>query len=133
MVRALCFLALIASAAAFSTAPGLALRSSVRPATSTKTPMKMAGYSPVPSPDNTKETYWETKAPSSQVLGIGKDVSSGNYIVASVVAAVVGAACTGQCIPLTVSPNPVFILGSFLLPYSWALHVAAWIQRNNGK
>jgi len=23
--------------------------------------------------------------------------------------------------------------GSFLLPYSWALHVAAWIQKNNGK
>jgi hypothetical protein len=30
--------------------------------------MKMNGYSPVPSPDGTKETYWETKAPGSEVL-----------------------------------------------------------------
>lgn len=62
--------------------------------------MRMA-YSPVPSPDGTKETYWESKAPASAVLGIGKDVSSGNYIIASVVAAIVGAYCTGQvCIAL---------------------------------
>ena len=39
----------------------------------------------------------------------------------------------GQTIPLRVDPNPLFLAGSFLLPYSWALHVAAWIQRNNGK
>jgi hypothetical protein len=38
-----------------------------------------------------------------------------------------------QVIPLTTDPNPLFIAGSLLLPYSWALHVAAWIQRNNGK
>ena len=24
-------------------------------------------YSPVPTPEGTKETYWETKAPSSEV------------------------------------------------------------------
>jgi hypothetical protein len=53
-------------------------------------------YSPVPSPEGTKETYWETKAPSSDVLGIGSGVSSGTYITASVVAAIVGGFCTGE-------------------------------------
>jgi hypothetical protein len=38
-----------------------------------------------------------------------------------------------QAWPLTADPNPLFIAGSFFLPYSWALHVAAWIQKNNGK
>ena len=38
-----------------------------------------------------------------------------------------------QAWPLTTDPNPLYILGSFFLPYSWALHVAAWIQKNNGK
>ena len=53
-------------------------------------------FSPVPTPEGTKETYWETKAPGSNVLGIGKDVSSGTYIASSVIAALVGAACTAQ-------------------------------------
>ena len=53
-------------------------------------------YSPVPSPEGTKETYWETKAPSSEVLGIGSGVSSGTYITASVVAAIIGGFCTGE-------------------------------------
>ena len=52
-------------------------------------------YSPVPTPEGTKDTYWETKAPSSGVLGIGKDVPSSSYAVASLVSAVVGGYCTG--------------------------------------
>jgi hypothetical protein len=60
------------------------------------------GFSPTPSPEGMgKDTYWEGKAPSSDVLGIGKDVSSGNYIVASVIAAIVGAYCTGQVSPIS--------------------------------
>jgi len=90
-------------------------------------------FSPVPTPEGTKETYWETKAPSSDVLGIGKDVSSGSYVVASVVAAAIGGYSTAQVWPLTQDLNGLFLAGSFLLPYSWALHVAAWIQKNNGK
>lgn len=60
-------------------------------------------YSPVPSPEGTKQTYWETKAPSSDVLGIGSGVSSGTYITSSVVAALVGGFCTGQvrAVPLS--------------------------------
>lgn len=38
-----------------------------------------------------------------------------------------------QVWPLTQDLNGLFLAGSFLLPYSWALHVACWIQRNNGK
>eukprot|EP00960_Hanusia_phi_P052223 761330-Hanusia_phi.AAC.1 len=123
----------------------LPLRASGRAAVSQRTVMS---YSPVPSPEGTKETYWETKAPSSevgdhpgggcrltllQVLGIGKNLPSGSFASASVVAALVGGFCTSQCIPLTADPNPLYIAGSLLLPYSWALHVAAWIQKNNGK
>jgi hypothetical protein len=32
-------------------------------------------YSPVPTPEGTKETYWETKAPSSDVKFISSSVS----------------------------------------------------------
>ena len=38
-----------------------------------------------------------------------------------------------QVWPLTQDLNGLFLAGSFLLPYSWALHVACWIQRNNNK
>jgi hypothetical protein len=31
-------------------------------------------YSPVSTPENTKNSYWETKTPSSDVLSIGKNV-----------------------------------------------------------
>ena len=29
--------------------------------------------------------------------------------------------------------NPAYVLASFLTPISWGLHVAAWIQKQNGK
>ncbi|EKX40617.1 hypothetical protein GUITHDRAFT_96294 [Guillardia theta CCMP2712] len=129
LLRSCLLLALVASASAFS-APTLPLRASGRAAVSQRTVMS---YSPVPSPEGTKETYWETKAPSSEVLGIGKNLPSGSFASASVVAALVGGFCTSQCVPLTADPNPLYIAGSLFLPYSWALHVAAWIQKNNGK
>merc|ERR1712127_666855 len=100
----------VASAAAFSAGPALPLRATQRAAISQAPRM---AYSPVPTPEGTKETYWETKAPSSDVLGIGKGVSSGSF----------AAFCVGQVIPLTDHPNPLFIVGSIGLPYSWALHV----------
>ena len=71
---------------------------------------KIRMYSPVPTPTGTKETYWETKAPGSevyfllrtdmirqilifyfQVLGIGKNVPANNYAAFSILAALVGA------------------------------------------
>jgi len=30
------------------------------------------------------------------------------------------------------SINPAYVLGSFLTPISWGLHVSAWIQKQNG-
>mmetsp|Transcript_3720 Transcript_3720/g.8189 ORF Transcript_3720/g.8189 Transcript_3720/m.8189 type:complete len:131 (-) Transcript_3720:335-727(-) len=130
MARSLVLLvALFGSAAAFSTAPSFGLRTSTRSSAMTKIKM----YSPVPSPTGTKETYWETKAPGSEVLGIGKSVPSNNYAAFSIISALVGAFSIQQAWPLTADPNPLFIAGSFFLPYSWALHVAAWIQKNNGK
>ena len=32
-------------------------------------------YSPVPTPEGTKETYWETKAPSSEVPAMCRAIS----------------------------------------------------------
>jgi len=31
------------------------------------------------------------------------------------------------------SVNPAYIVGSLLVPISWGAHVAAWIQKENGK
>jgi hypothetical protein len=53
-------------------------------------------YSPVPTPEGTKNTYWETKAPSSDVLGIGKNVPAASYVAASVIAAAIGGYCTSE-------------------------------------
>jgi hypothetical protein len=36
-------------------------------------------------------------------------------------------------LPLSTSINPAYVLGSFLTPISWGMHVAAWIQKQNGK
>eukprot|EP00283_Hemiselmis_rufescens_P010192 CAMPEP_0173432664 /NCGR_PEP_ID=MMETSP1357-20121228/10384_1 /TAXON_ID=77926 /ORGANISM="Hemiselmis rufescens, Strain PCC563" /LENGTH=132 /DNA_ID=CAMNT_0014397293 /DNA_START=44 /DNA_END=442 /DNA_ORIENTATION=+ len=132
MQRALVLLAIVASASAFTAPAGLSLRAPSTRAAVCQGP-RMSGYSPVPSPDNTKETYWETKAPSSDVLGIGKDVTSEQFLLASVLAALIGSFSISQAVPLTADPNPLFIAGSFMLPYSWALHVGAWIQKQNGK
>jgi len=82
-----------ASAAAFSAGPAMPLRATQRAAIAKGPRMS---FSPVPTPEGTKETYWETKAPSSDVLGIGKDVSASSFAVASVISAGIGAYSTAQ-------------------------------------
>jgi len=83
------------------------------------------------------DTTWDGKFPPSTVLGFGKDVPSPFYIFSSFVALVVGGYCCTQSnlisplTPETVRPD--FILGSLLVPISWGLHVAGWIQRQNNK
>lgn len=75
--------------------------------------------------------------PDSDVLGLGKNVPSSLYALASAPAFLLG--CWGvyqsnfaqQLAPDTV--NPQFILASLLVPISWGLHVAAYIQKENGK
>jgi nitroreductase len=71
------------------------------------------------------------------VLGIGKGVSSGVFGVTSAIALVVGLYCVAQSNLLNIlsgsTVNGWYVAGSLLVPYSWGLHVASWIQKQNGK
>jgi hypothetical protein len=82
-------------------------------------------------------TYWEGKAPSSEVLGVGAKIPSALFGPLSLVALVAGTYSVHESNifnQLTVTTvNPLYILGSLLVPISWGLHVAAWIQKQNGK
>ena len=75
--------------------------------------------------------------PPSTVLGIGKGVSSGVFGVTSAIALVVGLYCVAQSNLLNIlsgsTVNGWYVAGSLLVPYSWGLHVASWIQKQNGK
>ena len=48
-----------------------------------------------------------------------------------------GAYCIAQSNLLNIlsgsTVNGWYVLGSLLVPYSWGLHVASWIQKQNGK
>jgi hypothetical protein len=87
--------------------------------------------------ENPGPTYWEGKAPPSSVLGIGAGVPSGVFGPLSIVAFVAGTYAIhdsnilNQITPTTI--NPVNLAGSVLVPISWGMHVAAWIQKQNGK
>mmetsp|Transcript_13744 Transcript_13744/g.29745 ORF Transcript_13744/g.29745 Transcript_13744/m.29745 type:complete len:117 (-) Transcript_13744:1510-1860(-) len=76
-------------------------------------------------------------APSSEVLGLGKSIPSGLYLLLSVVSLGLGCwSCAQSNIfsPLTAETvNPQFVVGSLLVPISWGCHVASWIQKQNGK
>jgi hypothetical protein len=90
------------------------------------TPLKMGSENPGP-------TYWETAAPPSSVLGIGEKIPSGVFGPLSLVAFVVGTFCVHESnIFGTLSATtvyPLYVLGSALVPISWGMHVAAWIQK----
>ena len=82
-------------------------------------------------------SYWEGSYPPSSVLGIGEKVSSKVFGPMSLVALVIGLYCinenniSNQLSATNVNPSTV--LGSLLVPISWGMHVAAWIQQKNGK
>jgi len=82
-------------------------------------------------------TYWEGTAPPSSVLGIGEKIPSAVFGPLSLVAFAAGTYSAhesnilNQITPETI--NPLLIAGTFLVPISWGLHVAAWIQKKNGK
>ena len=85
-----------------------------------------------------QDTWWGDKEyPSSIVLGIGKDVPSGVFGITSGIALFVGLYCVAQSNLLNIlsgsTVNGWYVAGSLLVPYSWGLHVAAWIQKQNGK
>ncbi|KAK1865537.1 hypothetical protein I4F81_008067 [Pyropia yezoensis] len=73
------------------------------------------------------DTYWEGKAPPSTVLGLGKNVPSGLYLLSSVLALALGSYAvykSNLVSPLTpASVDPQYILASLLVPISWGLHV----------
>ena len=76
--------------------------------------------------------------PPSTVLGIGKGVSSGVFGVTSGIALFIGLYCVAQSNLLNIlsgsNINGWRTAGAMILPiYSWGLHVAAWIQKQNGK
>lgn len=82
-------------------------------------------------------TYWEGAAPPSSVLGVGEKIPSSVFWPLSIMAFVVGTYCAHESNILnqiTVNTiNPLYVGGTFLVPISWGLHVAAWIQKQNGK
>eukprot|EP00596_Hydrurales_sp_CCMP1899_P001846 CAMPEP_0119039120 /NCGR_PEP_ID=MMETSP1177-20130426/8454_1 /TAXON_ID=2985 /ORGANISM="Ochromonas sp, Strain CCMP1899" /LENGTH=111 /DNA_ID=CAMNT_0007002601 /DNA_START=83 /DNA_END=418 /DNA_ORIENTATION=- len=92
--------------------------------------LKMAVDQPGPS-------YWDGDAPPSSVLGVGAKVPSAIFGVGSLLALGVGLYCVGesnvfhQLKESTVYPG--YIAGAQLVPISWGMHVAAWIQKKNKK
>ena len=83
--------------------------------------------------------WWGDKDyPPSKVLGIGKDVPSLVFGLTSGIAFFTGAYCIAQSNLLNIlsgsNINGWRTAGAMVLPiYSWGLHVAAWIQKQNGK
>ena len=82
-------------------------------------------------------SYWEGSYPPSSVLGIGEKISSKVFGPMSLVALLVGLYCinenniSNQLSATNVNPSTV--MGSLLIPISWGMHVAAWIQQKNGR
>jgi hypothetical protein len=75
--------------------------------------------------------------PPSEVLGLGKEVPSTLYALASVPLFLLGVFSVYQSnIAHNLAydtVNPQFIVGSLALPISWGCHVAAFIQKEAGK
>lgn len=71
------------------------------------------------------------------MLGIGKNVPSKFYGVTSGLALGLGLYCIAQSNLLNIlsgsTVNGFYVAGALLVPYSWGLHVASWIQKQNGK
>jgi hypothetical protein len=82
-------------------------------------------------------TYWEGEAPPSSVLGVGEKIPSSLFGPLSLLALVAGTFCVHESNIFhqlsSTTVNPQYIVGSLLVPISWGMHVAAWIQKKNGK
>jgi hypothetical protein len=127
-----CFLllGLIGSCAAFAPV------ASVRPALARVAPRSSAVVAyDIQEPE---DMWWGDKEyPPSKVLGIGKDVPSLVYGLSSGIVFFIGVYCVAQSNLLNIlsgsTVNGWYVAGSLLVPYSWGLHVACWIQKQNGK
>jgi len=128
----LCVLfALIASCSAFAPA------ASIRPAVARRSAVQVRQVAPVMELE-TVDTWWGDKDyPDSVVLGIGKNVPSKVFGVTSGLALGIGLYCVAQSNLLNIlsgsTVNGFYVAGALLVPYSWGLHVACWIQKQNGK
>ena len=128
-MKCVLLLAFLGSCAAF--APAL----NVRPAVAR--PAMRAQAAPVMELE-TVDTWWGDKDyPDSVVLGIGKNVPSKVFGVTSGLALFIGLYCVAQSNLLNIlsgsTVNGFYVAGALLVPYSWGLHVACWIQKQNGK
>ena len=118
--------ALVASCAAF--APAAAPRPALRRSTARATPVVAL---------EAEDTWWGDKEyPPSIVLGIGKNVPSNVFGITSGLALFIGLYCVAQSNLLNIlsgsTVNGWYVLGSLGVIYSWGLHVASWIQKQNG-
>merc|ERR1719486_750827 len=130
-MNSLCVLvALLGSCSAFAPA------ASVRPAVARRAAV---AHRAAPAMElETVDTWWGDKEyPDSVVLGIGKNVPSIVFGVSSGLALGIGLYCVAQSNLLNIlsgsTVNGFYVAGSLLVPYSWGLHVASWIQKQNGK
>ena len=85
-----------------------------------------------------EDTYWEAEYPPSKVLGpIMSKMPSGVLGVLSLCFLSLCAVSVYESGVLVRQPgaleNGSWVLGSFGGPLAWGTHVAAWIQRKNGK
>mmetsp|Transcript_47276 Transcript_47276/g.78268 ORF Transcript_47276/g.78268 Transcript_47276/m.78268 type:complete len:132 (-) Transcript_47276:273-668(-) len=126
-----CILALAGSCTAFTPA------AHIRPGMTRSTAARL--MRPAPAMElEVQDTWWGDKDyPPSIVLGIGKDVPSKVFGVTSGLALGIGIYCVAQSNLLNIlsgsTVNGFYVFGSLLVPYSWGLHVASWIQKQNGK
>ena len=81
----------------------------------------------------TMDTYWESKAPPSSVLGpfLSKQ-SSGSLAAMSLMFLGIGCYSIVTNDAGLPNVNPAFVLGANLTPIAWGLHVASWVQKENG-
>jgi hypothetical protein len=108
----------------------LAVASAFKPIRSTTNSFQRLKAEPGPS-------YWEGAAPPSSVLGVGEKIPSGVFGPLSLAALVAGTFCVHESNIFnqlsSTSVSPQYVIGSLLVPISWGMHVAAWIQKKNGK
>eukprot|EP00965_Chrysotila_dentata_P188002 6172467-Pleurochrysis_carterae.AAC.2 len=132
IMQKLLLIAAVAACSAFSPVgslrPAVAQRAAVSSVRVAETSMELKA----------QDTWWGDKDyPDSIVLGIGKGVPSIVYSVSSLIALALGSYCVAESNLLNIlsgsTVNGFYVVGAVLVPYSWGLHVAAWIQKQNGK
>jgi len=122
-VSALLVLAFASVAAAFS--PSVPIRSSRALSAATTQPKTIV---------SAEQTFWDGAAPPSSVLGpLLSKQGSGTLGLASLLFFAIGTySCVTNDAQLPIV-DPKLVLGANLTPISWGLHVAAWVQKKNGK